>query len=147
VPSPTQRIAVTLGVLAIYRLGCYLPMPGVDPAWLARFQGAAWATAERSSIFALGVTPIISALMLLEVARLLSSRFNAWAGASPANPRRVDRSVVAGSLLLAAGQAIGIAINLEQMSNVVAQPGLEFRLGLVATMVGSTALLAWLAAL
>ena len=93
------RIAVTLGVLAVYRLGTHLPLAGIDQTALANLLagidqaalanlGSAF-TGERVSIFALGVTPIISALLVVEVVRLASERFNDWAGAAP-NARRVD---------------------------------------------------------
>ena len=80
------RIAVTLGVLAVYRLGTHVPLAGIDQTALANLLagidqvalanlGSAF-TVERVSIFALGVTPIISALLVVEVVRLASERFN-----------------------------------------------------------------------
>ena len=92
-PELMTRIAVTLGVLAVYRLGTHLPLAGIDQTALANLLagidqaalanlGSAF-TGERVSIFALGVTPIISALLVVEVVRLASGRFNDWAGATP----------------------------------------------------------------
>jgi len=135
-PQFMTRLAVTLGVLAIYRLGTHLPLADVDQVALAnlyRGSGSAFAV-ERISVFSLGVTPIISMLMLAEVARLASSRFNNWASATPA------------SLLVAAMQGYGIATSLEEAGNVVDEPGPQFRLMVVATLVAATALVVWLAA-
>jgi preprotein translocase subunit SecY len=145
----TTRLAITLGALAIYRLGTHLPLAGIDQAALANlYRGSGSALAiERISVFSLGVTPIISTLLLVEVARLASSRFNDWAGATPANARRVDHYVLIGSLLLAAMQGYGIATGLEEARHLVEEPGPQFRLMVVTTLVAATALLAWLAAL
>src|SRR5262245_44584930 len=148
-PLFMTRLAVTLGVLAIYRLGAHLPLAGIDQAALAdlyRGSGSPLAV-ERISVFSLGVTPIISMLVLVEVVRLASSRFNDWAGATPVNARRVDHYVLIGSLLVAAVQGYGIATALEQASNVVDEPGPQFRVNVVATFVAGTALIVWLAAL
>ena len=150
------RIAVTLGVLAVYRLGTHVPLAGIDQTALANLLagidqaalanlGSAF-TVERVSIFALGVTPIISALLVVEMVRLASERFNEWASVTQ-NARRVDHYVLIGSLLLAALQGYGIATELERAKNVVDEPGPQFQVNVVATFVASTALLIWLAAL
>src|SRR5262245_41235866 len=76
-----------------------------------------------------------------------SSRFNDWAGATPAHERRLDRYVLIGSLPIAAVQGAGIASALEKMRNVVDEPGPQFRLMAIATFVAATALLVWLAAM
>lgn len=148
IPEFMTRLAVTLGALAIYRLGTHLPLAGIGQAALAnlfRRRGSGLAV-ERVSIFALGVSPILSALLVVEVARLASERFNVWAGATP-NARRVDHYVLIGSLLLAAFQGYGIANALERAINLVAEPGPQFQFHVVATFVAGTALLVWLAAL
>jgi preprotein translocase subunit SecY len=150
-PGLMARIAVTLGVLAVYRLGAVLPLAGIDHAALTNLfqanQASPLAAVVRFSVLGLGVTPIISMLVLVEVARLASSRFNDWAGATPANARRVDHYVLIGSLLIAAMQGYGIATALEEMSNFVDEPGPQFRLMVVATLVAATALIVWLASL
>ena len=155
-PELMTRFAVTLGILAIYRLGTHLPLAGIDQTALANLSagidkaalaslGSAF-TGESVSIFSLGVTPIISALVVVEVVRLASERFNDWAGTT-LNARRVDHYVLIGSLLIAALQGYGIATGLEQARNVVDEPGTQFQINVVATFVASTALLVWLAAL
>ena len=77
-PELMTRLAVTLGALAIYRLGTHLPLAGIDQAALANL-GSAF-TVKRVSIFELGVTPILSALLVVEVVRLMTD-----AGARPAS--------------------------------------------------------------
>lgn len=148
-PEFMARLAVTIGVLAVYSLGTRVPLPGIDQAVAASLYrgGYSMLTFERTSVFALGVMPIISLLLIVEMVRLVSSRFNDWAGATPANARRLDHYVHIGSLLLAALQGYSIATALEQPRPLVTQPGLQFRLILVTTFVASTALLTWLAAL
>ena len=143
-----MRLAVTLGALAIYRLGTQLPLAGIDQAALADLfrRGGSALAVERVSIFALGVSPILSALLVVELARLASERFNDWASATP-NARRVDHYVLIGSLLLAALQGYGMATSLERAENLVDEPGPQFQLNAVATFVAGTALLVWLAAL
>src|SRR5262249_51565600 len=78
-------------------------------------------------------------------ARLLSSRFNVWAGATPENTRRLERYAYRGAVLLAAVQAYGIAIGLEATPDIVDEPGLAFRASIVATLVAGAACLLWLA--
>jgi preprotein translocase subunit SecY len=146
-PDLSTRIAVTLGVLAVYRLGTYLPLPGIDAVALAQMTRGSPLGQVRAAVFALGILPLVSILLLVEVARLASSRFNGWAGATPTNARRVDHGVLIGALLLATWQSYGIAIALERVEGLVEEPGLQFRLMLVSTFVASTALLAWLASL
>jgi preprotein translocase subunit SecY len=138
------RVAVTLGALAVYRLGAALPLPGLEAVRLYGKKGAV--QVDLTSVFALGVMPLINALLLVEIARLLSKRFNDW-NATPANARRINRWALVGTLLLAGFQAYGIAVAFEGLPGAVAEPGPEFRLAVVTTLVGGTALLAWLAAL
>jgi preprotein translocase subunit SecY len=138
------RVAVTLGALAIYRLGAALPLPGLDAE---RLYESGLVNAERISIFALGVMPMLNALLLVEMARLISDRFDDWGGATLANARRINHWALVGALLLAALQAYGVAVAFEGITGAVDDPGPEFRLAVVATLVGGTALLAWLTAL
>lgn len=146
-PEFVTRLLVTLGALALYRLGMHVPLAGIDHAVLAElYRGSASALAiERVSILALGTTPIISALLLVELLRLASQRFDGWAGATVVNARLVDRYTLVGALLLAAFQGAGLAGALEGVSHLVTEPGLAFRIGTVATFVAGTALIAWLA--
>jgi preprotein translocase subunit SecY len=145
----TRRLAVTLAALAVYRLGAHLPLAGIDIDALTALYGATASplATERISAFSLGVTPIISVLILIEVVRLLSGRFDRWADATPQNARSLERYAFIGALLLAAAQAVGFAHALESVDRFVTHPGPLFRLGVIATLVASTALIVWLAGL
>jgi preprotein translocase subunit SecY len=148
-PSTSQfmtRLAVTLGALAVYRLGAHLPLAGIEPELLAELHrtiGSAQAS-ERLSVVALGVSPVIAAMLLAEVARLASTRFDAWASA---DALRMDHYVLILSLLFAAVQGYGLTVTLEEFRHLVTEPGVLFRVGTVATLVAGTAFLVWLAAL
>jgi preprotein translocase subunit SecY len=112
---------------------------------LQQSRGSFLLTSELFSVVGLGVMPLLSALLLLEWARLASSRFNAWAAATPDNARRLERYAYLGAALLAAAQAYGIANGLEAAPDILVKPGLVFRVGTVATLVAGTVLLMWLA--
>ncbi len=148
-PSTSEfmtRLAVTLGALAVYRLGAQLPLAGIDHDLLAelhRTTGSAQAI-ERLSVLTLGVSPVIGSMLFVEVARLASARFDAWA---TADTSRLDHCILVASLLFAALQGYGLAIALEDFRHLVAEPGLQFKLATVATLVAGTAFLVWLAAL
>lgn len=151
------RIGVTLGALVIYRLGAYLPLPGVDLQLLQEifgrnaggmrgavdmFSGGAFG---RMSIFALNVMPYITAsiwlLLLTAVSRTLRKRY--------ANGSGLDRYARIGAVVLAALNAYGIAIGLEaggtSSRSLVSDPGVLFELSTVATLTGGTVFVMWLA--
>jgi preprotein translocase subunit SecY len=133
-----RRLFVTLGALFIFRLGSSIPVFGLDLSALERFASYRGAL-DRVSIFALGVMPIFSVLMLLEMAKLVFPSLGLWETAKPRNAWRLQAYVFAAALVLAAFQALAVAKSLESV------PGLVDEQGVVATLVGATALLAWLA--
>jgi preprotein translocase subunit SecY len=145
--SLSRRIAVTLAALAAYRLGACIPLPGLNvPASLLEAGGSA-PPVERISLMALGVIPLLSAVMLAEVAMMAWPKLRGWSRV-PANGARLWSWLVLGALLIAAFQANGIAVALEQVtSGLVADPGLAFRAGVVGSLVASTAFVIWLASL
>jgi preprotein translocase subunit SecY len=151
-----QRIAVTLGALLIYRLGQYIPLPGIDlDAWamLSRSQGGgvvgALGTfsggARRMAICALGIVPYISAAVLVQLAAMVSHRVRAIARDGERGRRRMVRYARYLALLLTAFQAWGVAGGLEQVGGVVANPGPLFVASTVITLAGGTMFLVWLA--
>lgn len=143
--SLSRRIAVTLAALAAYRLGACIPLPGLNvPASLLEAGGSA-PSVERISLMALGVIPLLSAVMLAEVAMMAWPKLRGWSRV-PANGARLWSWLILCALLIAAFQANGIAVALEQItSGLVAEPGLAFRAGVVASLVAATAFLIWLA--
>lgn len=147
-PDLLRRAAVTLAALAVYRLGSWIPLPGIDAAGLAAGLGLGSPTEAiaRVSVMALGVTPWLSVLLLVELAMIAAPRLRRWAAAD-ANRINLDGWIVLGTLAIAAFQANNIAVILEEISALVPAPGLGFRAGVVASMVAATALLIWIGGL
>lgn len=146
-PEFTRRIAVTLAVLALYRAGSQVPLPGLDVGLLllqAPSRGSG-AYIGLVSIMTLGMTPLLSALILVEMTKTFWPRFSAWA-AVPRNGRRIEQATVAAALVLAALQASGLALALEDVVGLVPDPGFGFRAGVVISLTAATAVLVWLAA-
>jgi preprotein translocase subunit SecY len=151
-----QRIAFTLGALLLYRLGTYIPLPGIDPnIWEQIFQtqrGAAlgWlnltsgGSIHRLAIFALNIVPYVAAAIILQLAMIVSRRLRALRKLGEHGRRVMERYTLSLAALLAAFQAYGIASALEGVRGVVANPGWLFLLSTVITLTGGTLLLAWL---
>ena len=149
----TRRILFTLGVLVIYRLGNFLPLPGINPQALTelltvRPSSANWLGANeamrRVSIFSLGVTPYVTACVLLYLASGFSERLRALRLSAGAPRRRqFNQYIRVGALILAAMQAYAIAIALED-ARMVLDPGFVFRLSTVVSLLAGTILLIWL---
>ncbi len=136
------RIAILVAVALVYALGTQLPLPGLEPNLVAyRLPGQAM---TRLSVAALGVTPFISAILLIEIAQLAVPPLARWA-ASPANAGRCETIVWALPLTLAALQGFGLAVAIEAIPNAVAEPGAAFRFVAAATTLGATAILGALA--
>ncbi|MDF2119015.1 hypothetical protein PY365_25940 [Roseiarcaceae bacterium H3SJ34-1] len=142
-----QRVLVTLAAVCIYRLGSHIPLPGVDPTVLesfARVNRITSLTVENISIFALGVIPIFSALMLVECAKLIVPAFARWSERDRYNAGRTNRAVRFIALLIAAFQGWGLARALTNVSGLVPEPDWMFGLTTIATFVAATVLLGWL---
>jgi SecY len=139
------RLRWTLGAWLLYRVGCHIPLPGLDPAALSQFASVADAAFERVSIFALGVIPLFTVRMLIELGKTLAPGFARWEAADARHALLLRHLGFGAALLLAGAQALAIADQLERVTGLVATPGVEFRLGVVASLVGATAFLSWLA--
>lgn len=147
-PELVRRIAVTLAVLALYRAGSQVPLPGLDVGLLlaqAPARGSA-AYIGLVSIMTLGMTPLLSTLILVEMTKTFWPGFSAWA-TLPRNGRRIEQAAVVGALALAALQAGGLAVALENVVGLVPDPGFGFRAGVVVSLTAATAVLVWFAAL
>lgn len=142
----TGALVVTIAALTFYRLGAHVPLPGLDPTAVAPLSGVSTRAVERLSVFALGVTPLFSALLLFELGRYLLPQLRRWEMASPTNATRMRDRARALALGFAALQGLGIATALEGMTpRLVLDPGWSFRVPVIATYVAATALLSWLA--
>ena len=155
-----SRIWFTLGALLIYRLGTYIPIPGIDPSILNQifsrnaggilgmfdmFSGGALG---RMTIFALGIMPYISASIIIQLLTAVSPTLEALKKEGESGRKTLNQYTRYGTVLLGLVQAYGIAVGIEGMhagaESAVLNPGLFFRLVTVVTLVGGTVFLMWL---
>jgi preprotein translocase subunit SecY len=151
-----KRIWFTLGALIIYRLGSYIPIPGVDNAALAQFASSnangilgwvdnlAGGALGRMAIFALNIMPYISASIIMQLMSSISPTLEALKKEGESGRKKINQYTRYGTVILAALQAYGIAVGLEGQGNIVTDPGLFFRLSTVITLTGGTVFLMWL---
>ena len=151
-----KRIWFTLGALLIYRLGTYIPIPGINPQALAEvfrqnqsgilgmfnmFSGGA---VGRMAIFALNIMPYISASIIIQLLTTVSPHLEQLKKEGEQGRRQINQYTRYGTVLLATLQGYGIAVGLEGAGNVVLDPGWFFRATTVITLVGGTVFLMWL---
>jgi preprotein translocase subunit SecY len=151
-----KRIWFTLGALIIYRLGSYIPIPGVDSAALASFatqnsagilgwvNNLAGGALGRMAIFALNIMPYISASIIMQLMTSVSPQLEALKKEGESGRKKINQYTRYGTVILAALQAWGIAVGLEGQGGIVTDPGLFFRLTTVITLTGGTVFLMWL---
>lgn len=151
-----KRIWFTLGALVIYRLGTYIPMPGVDPGELARFaaqnssgilgwvNGLAGGALGRMAIFALNIMPYISASIIIQLLTSVSPHLEQLKKEGEQGRKKLNQYTRYGTVFIAALQAYGIAVGLEGQGHIVLDPGLFFRASTVITLTGGTVFLMWL---
>ena len=152
-----RRIAFTVGALLVYRIGSYIPLPGIDlAAWVqiaGRHSGDAFGlldissagAARRLAIFALGILPYVSAAVILQLASIFSARFRNLSTQGYNGRRRTVVYTRVLTLVLAAAQAYALAEALDGMPSIVSDPGISFRLTTVVTLAGGALFVAWLA--
>ena len=151
-----KRLWFTLGALIIYRLGTYIPLPGINPLTLAEiisrnqsgilglfnvFSGGA---VGRMAIFALNIMPYISASIIIQLMTSVSTRLEALKKEGEQGRKKITQYTRYGTVFLATLQAYGIASGLEGAGNVVIEAGIFFRISTVITLVGGTVFLMWL---
>ena len=151
-----KRLWFTVGALIIYRLGTYLPLPGIDPGALAdifsqqssgilgmfdMFSGGAL---SRMTIFALNIMPYITASIIMQLMTAIVPSLEALKKDGESGRKMINQYTRYLTVLLATVQGYGIAVGLESASGVVDDPGLFFRVTTVVTLVGGTLFLMWL---
>lgn len=151
-----QRIWFTLGALVAYRLGTFVPIPGVDPAAFAQvfagqqggilgmfnmFSGGA---VQRLAIFALNVTPYISASIIIQLLSTASPTLERLKKEGEAGRKQLNQYTRMLTLGLAIVQSFGIAVALQSTPGTVTNPGLVFQLSTVITLTGGVMLLMWI---
>src|SRR6202162_652368 len=151
-----QRIYFTVGALMVYRLGTYIPLPGIDPyAWdqifqtqsggiLGMFNMFAGGGIHRMAIFALAIMPYISSSIIVQLMTTVSPTLEQLKKEGEQGRKVINQYTRYGTVILAALQAYGIAIGLEGTGSVVADPGWFFRISTVITLTGGTIFLMWL---
>jgi preprotein translocase subunit SecY len=150
-----RRLFFLLGALVVYRIGTFIPVPGIDPEALQRFFEAQQGTIlnmvnmfsggaiERLSIFALGVMPYISASIIVQMMAVVVPQLAAIKKEGESGRRKLTQYTRYGTVVLAAVQAASAAIAL-QNQNVVIAPGPQFVFVASVTLVAGTMFLMWL---
>ena len=151
-----KRIWFTLGALLVYRLGTYIPLPGIDPQALqavfsqqqsgiiGMFNMFAGGAVGRMAIFALNIMPYITASIVIQLLTSVVPRWEQLKKEGESGRKQINQYTRYGTVFLAAVQGYGIAIGLEGAQGVVVEPGLFFRASAVITLVGGTVFLMWL---
>ena len=150
-----RRIWFTLGALVIYRLGTFIPVPGVDLShyaqvfqraqggFLGMFNMFSGGAVERLAIFTLGIMPYISTSIIIQLLTSVVPQLEAIKKEGEAGRKRINQFTRYGTVGLCALQAYGTAIGLESQ-NLATEPGWFFRATTVITLVGGTMFLMWL---
>ncbi|MGH8610950.1 MAG: preprotein translocase subunit SecY [Gammaproteobacteria bacterium] len=155
-----QRVLFLVGALVVFRICTYIPVPGIDAVALAAlfdqqrgtildmfnmFSGGAL---ERFSVVALGIMPYISASIIVQLLGAVHPKLEALKKEGEAGRRKLTQYTRYGTVVLAAFQALGVALALEgqQAANqgLVIDPGMGFRITAVASLVAGTMFLMWL---
>ncbi len=151
-----KRIWFTLGALLVYRLGTYIPLPGIDPQALqavfsqqqsgivGMFNMFAGGAVGRMAIFALNIMPYITASIVIQLLSSTVPHLQQLKKEGETGRKQINQYTRYGTVLLATVQGYGIAVGLEGAEGVVVDPGAFFRASAVITLVGGTVFLMWL---
>ena len=155
-----NRIWFTLGALIIYRLGTYIPLPGIDPqvlqevfqrnstGILGMFDMFSGGALGRMTIFALNIMPYISSSIIVQLMTAVSPQLETLKKEGEAGRKKLNQYTRYATVFLAAIQAYGIAVGIEGLRGasgpMVPDPGLFFRLTTVVTLTCGTGFLMWL---
>src|SRR5579883_1091994 len=151
-----KRIWFTLGALIIYRLGTYIPLPGIDPSafeanFLGHKQGVldlfnmfSGGAVQRMAIFALNIMPYISASIIISLLTSVIPSLEQLKKEGEAGRKVINQYTRWLTVVLAVFQSYVIAVGLEGRAGVVSEPGLFFCLTTTLTLTGGTIFLMWL---
>ncbi len=151
-----NRIFFTIFILAIYRLGTYVPLPGIDPESLktlmqstqkgliGMFNVFSGGAVSRMAIFALGIMPYISSSIIINLLTGVSETFKNLKNQGEIGRKKITQYTRYGTVLLATIQGYGVSVGLENSGSVVIEPGFYFKLTTVITLVAGTIFLMWL---
>ena len=151
-----NRIIFTIFILAVYRLGTFVPLPGIDPeqlqilmegnqkGLLGMFNVFAGGAISRMAIFALGIMPYISSSIIIQLLTGVSDYFKNLKSQGEIGRQKITQITRYGTVLLATLQGYGLSVGLESSANLVINPGVFFKISTVTTIVAGTIFLMWL---
>lgn len=155
-----KRLWFVVGALIVYRIGTYIPLPGIDPRILAdifqqqsggilgMFNMLSGGALHRMSIFALNIMPYISASIIIQLMTVVSKNLETLKKEGDSGRKKLNQYTRYLTVLLATVQGFAIAVGLENMrgsmGSAVIDPGLFFRTATAITLVGGTLFLMWL---
>ena len=156
-----KRILFTVLALIVYRIGSYIPLPGIDPVALEKvfsrnvggilgmFDMFAGGALGRMTIFALNIMPYISASIIMQLMTVISPQLEQLKKEGEVGRKKINQYARYGTVLLATVQGYGIAVGIENMASsqgiqAVMDPGTFFRFLTVVTLVSGTLFLMWL---
>lgn len=157
IPELKRRILITFALLAVYRIGVFIPAPGIDTAQIEQFfqaQGEgtilglinmfSGGALRRFSIFALGIMPYISASIILQLLTVVVPHLERLSKEGEAGRKKITQYTRYGTVILSMIQGFGISVGLKQMGVVVPGAGIGFHLMTMITLTAGTAFLMWL---
>ncbi len=156
-----RRVLYTLGILVVYRIGGHIPTPGIDTQALGAFFASAGSTLfglydmfaggafYKATIFALGIMPYISASIIIQLLGSVVPYFQRLQKEGEEGRRKITQYTRYGTVIIAALQAFGTAIFLENLPAtngvaVVPEPGWAFRFLTIITFTSGTIFIMWL---
>ncbi len=161
IPELKKRVMFSLGMLAVYRVGCHIPTPGIDRIALAHFfkqsQGTllglfdmfSGGALERLTVFALGIMPYISSSIIFQLLTVVVPAIEKLSKEGESGRKKIIQYTRYGTMVLSVVQGLGIAVGLESMRGpagelVVPSPGWGFKILTVITLTAGTAFIMWL---
>jgi preprotein translocase subunit SecY len=151
-----NRILFTIFILAVYRFGTFVPLPGIDPeqlkimmegnqkGLLGMFNVFAGGAVSRMAIFALGIMPYISSSIIVQLLTGVSDYFKNLKAQGEMGRAKITQITRYGTVLLATIQGYGLAVGLQSSADLVINPGIFFKVTTVTTIVAGTMFLMWL---
>lgn len=161
IPELKKRLLYTFAILAVYRVGAFIPTPGIDSQALADYfksmQGTilgffnmfSGGALEQMAVFALGIMPYISASIILELLTVVVPYLEKLKKEGEPGRKKINQYTRYGTVVLSMIQGLGIAIGLEHMTVgndrvIVPEPGWHFRLMAMLTLTAGTTFIMWL---
>ena len=161
IPDLRKRLMFTFGLLAVYRIGCHIPTPGVDPQALLEFMASMQSTflgfvntftggsLERVAVFALGIMPYITSSIILQLLTVVWPYLEKLSKEGELGRKKITQYTRYGTVLVSIIQSTGIALFLEKTTTpggatLVPSPGWAFRLLTILTLTTGCAFIMWL---